>query len=79
MSRTLTTVLADAMTLPVEEREHVALMLLDSVGKAPPDDALDEAWSEEAERRLTEWRDGVASTRSWEEVRADLRAKLRGP
>jgi putative addiction module component (TIGR02574 family) len=79
MSRTLTAVLADALQLPVDERERVALMLLDSVGKAPPDEGLDEAWGEEAERRLADWRGGRALARSWDEVRADLQQKLRGP
>ena len=49
MSRSSNAILADAMQLPSEERERIALTLLDSIGKAP-DDELDDAWREEVAR-----------------------------
>ncbi|MFO0607249.1 MAG: addiction module protein [Polyangiales bacterium] len=78
MSRSSNAILADAMQLPSEERERIALTLLDSIGKAP-DDELDDAWREEVARRLDDLHEGRAIARPWDEVRADLRAKLRGP
>lgn len=78
MSRSASAVLEDALQLPSDERELVALSLLESLGKSPPDDDLDETWSEEAHRRLSEWRAGAAVARPWDEVGAALRAKLRG-
>jgi len=67
------------MQLTDDERERVALTLLDSLGKAPPEEELDEVWSAEATRRLAEWRSGVAGARPWGEVLSGVQAKLRGP
>lgn len=67
------------MQLPTEERERIALTLLDSVGKGPVDDELDDAWCEEVAQRLADRRGGRATARPWDAVRTDLLAKLRGP
>lgn len=56
MSNPATTVLKDALALPLGDRAAVAEELLASVDR--PDPAIDARWAEEAEARLAEFRAG---------------------
>ncbi len=63
-----------AMALPEDERELLAAELFESLGER--DDDWEEAWSAEIVRRIEEARSGKVVLRSWDEVRADLHARL---
>lgn len=73
MSHTLDETRRIAFELPDGERFELANSLLDSVSS---DCGLDEAWNEEAERRVEDLEAGTAVTYSWEEVETNLRARL---
>jgi putative addiction module component (TIGR02574 family) len=66
--------LDEALALSEDEREILALQLLESLG--PRDAGWEEAWGAEIERRLEEVRSGKVELRSWDEVHAELRARL---
>ena len=66
-------ILAEAMSLPEDERRHVAEQLLDSVSHETADE-IERAWNDEAVRRATKLEsgetvslDGEASVRALEE------------
>jgi len=63
----------DAMALPEEERELLAVALLDSV---VPDPEWEEAWATGCECRLEEVRTGRVQSVPWATVEATLRARL---
>ena len=73
MAATLAQITADALALPPEEREQLAVSLWDSLpeGGALP---LSKEWEEEIKRRIQEVEDG-AETFSLEEVMAELKQK----
>ena len=58
--------IAEAASLPVEERVAVVESLLRSLN--PPDAAIDKKWAEVAERRLSELRAGTVKAISGNEV-----------
>ena len=68
-------ILDQALRLPEDEREQLAWTLLDSLHAGRDDDAAD-AWAHEVRRRLDDYRAGRSSGRAWDEVEADLRARL---
>jgi putative addiction module component (TIGR02574 family) len=73
----LTDLFDQAQVLPPDQREQLALMLLDSL----PDDqdlpiVLDPEYEAELERRIEEIRTGRAKTHDWESVRESLRVTL---
>lgn len=70
-----TQILTAALGLSLEQREEVALQLVDSLHPADAE-AYDAAWEAELERRITEMDQGKTPGIPWEEVRKKMRAKL---
>jgi putative addiction module component (TIGR02574 family) len=68
MSSAAEKILEDAMRLPESDRRVVALCLLDSVGDDPPAD-VEQAWIDEARRRMAEIKSGAAGAVPWSEAR----------
>ena len=68
--------LAEAQSLPVEDRSLLAWALLDSLEGDPAADeaAIEKAWIAESQRRSDELKTGVAVALPWEEVKAKLLA-----
>ena len=64
--------LEDALALPEEDRLDLASALWASVGREP-DPEWEAAWQHEIEKRLSDPRPGVP----WEQVRDELRARLK--
>jgi putative addiction module component (TIGR02574 family) len=64
----------EVVSLPVEERAHVADSLLQSLNA--PEPSLDAQWLIEAQRRLTELRSGAVAPISGESVFLRLQGKL---
>ena len=62
-------ILQEALELPEDARVDVATALLDSVDDEPGDPAVEEAWRQEAKRRLDGIRSGERKTIPWEEAR----------
>jgi putative addiction module component (TIGR02574 family) len=60
-----------ASELPAEDRAELAGLLLDSVADEP-DEAVEDAWQAEVERRVAEYRAGSIKTISWSELRARM-------
>ncbi len=68
-------ILKTALELPENEREEVAIELLESL--SPDGDAdYDAAWEAEIQRRIDEMRSGRVQGIPWEEVRKKMRSKL---
>ena len=63
-----------AMRLPTHERARLAERLLTSLDE---DAEIEEAWAEEARKRLEDYRSGGLTPVSGTEVLADARAPLR--
>lgn len=74
MSRS--TVLAEALQLPPEERADVAKVLIASLDE-PEEEGVEAAWLEEVERRLQDVDRGTAELEPWETVRDRIAARLR--
>ncbi len=66
--------IAEALLLPVELRTQLADKLLQSLN--PMRKEIDEAWAEEAEKRVEEIRTGKAKTIAGEEVFKKIRNRL---
>lgn len=66
--------LDEALGLPEDEREILAIELLESLG--PRDAGWEDAWTAEIQHRLDEVRSGKVELRAWDEVHAELRARL---
>ena len=60
-----------ASTLPESDRADLAGLLLESLEDHRDSDA-EEAWANEIERRMADYRAGRIKTISWQEVRAHL-------
>jgi putative addiction module component (TIGR02574 family) len=71
MSRAVRDLYAEAAELPPNERAELAGLLLESLEDQPPIDNQ-EAWAQEIERRMADYRAGRVKTISWQEVRAHL-------
>ena len=78
MARTFDEVCADAMQLSVEERGSLVDSLHDSF-LTDEEREIQEAWIEEAERRLADYDAGRAEGIPYEEVMRKLRAKFSAP
>lgn len=65
-----------ASTLPVEDRAELAGLLLENL-EDQRDSNVDEAWADEIERRMADYRVGRVKTLSWQEVRAHLHRRDR--
>lgn len=62
--------------LPADQRLALASELLDSV-EGPEDPKWASAWAAEISRRVKELDNGTAKTIPWEQVRAEIQARLR--
>lgn len=71
MGRDLRQLFREAIELPENDRATLAGLLIESI-EGPPDPAVEDEWSAEAERRWREIEAGDVTTISWEEVRARL-------
>jgi putative addiction module component (TIGR02574 family) len=73
MSAQARRVLDSALKLSHQEREVLAVILLDSVGE--PADEVDAAWREEVRRRVADLRSGRVKAIPWAEVRRKVFAR----
>jgi putative addiction module component (TIGR02574 family) len=74
MSRTLDEIREDAMQLNVEERGYLVDTLFESF-LTPEEQEIQEAWLDEAERRLADYEAGRTKSVPFEEVMRKLRAR----
>ena len=72
MSPTVRELYEKASELPAGERAELAGLLLETLEDRGTDDAIEEAWAKEIERRMADYRAGRVKTISWQEVRAQL-------
>ena len=63
-----------ALQLPLEERARLAERLIASLDEAGE---IEQAWTEEAERRYARYRSGVSHAEPAEEVISAMRERLR--
>ena len=68
-------ILKAALTLPVEERAHLAQRLLSSL-EGPAEPEAESAWIAEIEKRAQELADGSVTPVDWSEVRDRIRRRL---
>jgi putative addiction module component (TIGR02574 family) len=66
----------EAVELSESERAELAGLLLESL-QTEPDADVEAAWAEEIERRVRDIDEGRVKTIPWEQVRAELHARLR--
>lgn len=68
--------LAAALALPLAERADLARELIASLD-GPPDADADQAWAEEIERRVADWRAGRTKGVAWPEAEARILERLK--
>lgn len=68
MSSTVEKLLEEALQLPEDARADLAAALLESL-EGPPEEGVEEAWSQEIARRLREVESGAVRPIPWEEAR----------
>ena len=71
-----TQLLDQLMALPDDEREDIALRLLESLGDGSTKEERSTAWREEIARRLDELKTGSVSTIDWQDSLAGARKML---
>lgn len=72
-------VLAAALQLPAPGRAAVVAELLDSLDDlGPADEGVEQAWAEEAQRRLAEVDAGTVTPIPWAEARRRILAAMHG-
>jgi putative addiction module component (TIGR02574 family) len=76
MKRDVTTLLKEALALPVTERAALAEALVASLEEHSTEDA-ETAWKAEVERRIAELDEGAVSTIPWAELRQRLFERAR--
>jgi putative addiction module component (TIGR02574 family) len=67
-----------ASELPQSDRAELAGLLLESL-ESEPDDAVEDAWAAELERRIAELDSGAVKPVPWATVRTKLLRRLREP
>jgi len=77
MGRKLSDLFREASELSERERAELAGLLLESL-EGKPDEDVEAAWTEEIERRVRQLDSGEMKTIPWEQVRANLYARLNG-
>jgi putative addiction module component (TIGR02574 family) len=77
MSGAAKKILESALSLPPEDREHIADELWDSLEHGDDEASVEKAWEEEIARRAKEVDEGRAEFVSWEDVRAEIAERLR--
>ena len=75
MGRKLKDLFREASELSESERAELAGLLLESL-ESEPDEDVEAAWAEEIERRVRQIDSGEVKTIPWEQVRANLYARL---
>jgi len=75
MTQEATDLLKKAMTLSADERIALAASLMDSVDRAE-EESIEAAWNDEIARRIEDLDSGGVKPIPWEEVRAEIAAKL---
>ena len=75
MSRRVHDLYREAVELSESERAELAGLLLESL-EAEPDPDVELAWAQEIERRVRDLDEGKVETIPWEQVRAELHARL---
>lgn len=75
MSRRVEELYREAAELSESDRAELAGLLLESL-ETEPDPAVEAAWAEEIERRVREIESGKVATIPWEQVRAEMYARL---
>ena len=75
MARRIEELYREAVELPEKDRAELAGLLLESL-ESDPDPDVELAWSEEIERRVREIESGKVRMIPWEQVRAELHARL---
>ncbi len=78
MSKKSEKLLEEALSLSPEERAEVAASLLDSLDEHE-DEAVEEAWAKEIEKRIQDVESGRVKTVPWSEVRRRLRKVIDAP
>jgi putative addiction module component (TIGR02574 family) len=73
MSPTGQRLLEEALALPAQERADLAGTLLESLDQGE-DEAVEDAWSEEIERRVEDVESGKVKTVPWSEARSRILA-----
>lgn len=73
MTKTVNDLYDAAMTLSVEDRERLTVLLLDSL--EPPDTRSEEEWAEELQRRIDDFRTGREKGIPWAEARSRIVAE----
>jgi putative addiction module component (TIGR02574 family) len=71
-----TDLLQQALQLPAEERLALASELLESI-EGPENSEWSAAWAAELDRRVRDLENGSAKTIPWEQVKAEIQARLR--
>jgi putative addiction module component (TIGR02574 family) len=73
-----TTLLDEALDLPIDERVELAAKLLESLPEQPPVEAgeVEAAWATEIRRRVGRMLDGEATASSWPDARTRILARL---
>jgi putative addiction module component (TIGR02574 family) len=75
MGRKLHELFREAAELSERERAELAGRLLESL-EGEPDEDVEAAWAEEVERRIRQIDSGEVKTIPWEQMRAELYARL---
>jgi putative addiction module component (TIGR02574 family) len=75
MGRTLQDLYREASELSESERAELAGLLLESL-ESEPEAGVEAAWAEEIERRVREIDAGKGKTIPWEQLRAQMHARL---
>ena len=71
MTRAVRELYEKAAELSVPDRAELAGLLLESIDE-PSDEGVEEAWAQEIERRMADYRAGRVKSIAWSEVRARL-------
>jgi putative addiction module component (TIGR02574 family) len=69
-------ILKEALALPAEEKAKIAGRLLQSLDEANRRE-IDEAWGEEAERRIDAYERGETTSEDWEDVLKQVNQRKR--
>jgi putative addiction module component (TIGR02574 family) len=75
MSRRVDELYREAAELSERDRAELAGLLLESL-ETEPDSGVEAAWAEEIERRVRDIESGKVETIPWEQVRAEMHARL---
>lgn len=75
MGRQVKELLEEAVALPEADRAELAGLLLETL-ENEPEPGVEVAWANEIERRVREIESGAVQTIPWEQVRAELYARL---